>query len=293
MGTPVTSTDIYVRTRPPFHLSLLFMTPQGTVVVILGVIGIVAFGSINSGLASETDVAHITYLWRRPGWLGFFFCMAGALLTLLVVTGRLDAVLVSRGDLNSTSTSAEPSPSGRARLANNSPATVPTGNRRVWNWKTTLLGFVCNIGLAVRQVIRGWTMLMIWITSWLEVWTSAQDDKQVAWTLGIGWSCCGGGLAGACLVFAKATVKLLTGSLSKQNPGNQFGHAAPVFTIILLAATALLQIMCLNRGLRVYDSTLVVPVFYGVYTATGCVCIFLLSSAAQNKNQILGLPDIQ
>jgi hypothetical protein len=30
-----------------------------------------------------------------------------------------------------------------------------------------------------------------------------------------------------------------------------------------------LQIICLNRGLKVYDSTLVVPVFYGVYTATG------------------------
>lgn len=65
------------------------------------------------------------------------------------------------------------------------------------------------------------------------------------------------------------SVKLLSGSLSHENPGNQFGHAAPIFTIILLAITAVLQIICLNRGLKVYDSTLVVPVFYGVYTATG------------------------
>lgn len=36
-----------------------------------------------------------------------------------------------------------------------------------------------------------------------------------------------------------------------------------------LAITAVLQIICLNRGLKVYDSTLVVPVFYGVYTAMG------------------------
>jgi len=35
--------------------------------------------------------------------------------------------------------------------------------------------------------------------------------------------------------------------------------------------TAVLQIICLNRGLKVYDSTLVVPVFYGVYTAAGYV----------------------
>ncbi len=31
-----------------------------------------------------------------------------------------------------------------------------------------------------------------------------KDDKTLAWTLGIGWACCGGGLAGGCLVFAKA-----------------------------------------------------------------------------------------
>lgn len=66
-----------------------------------------------------------------------------------------------------------------------------------------------------------------------------------------------------------SSVKLLSGSLSHENPGNQFGHASPVFTIIFLVVTAVMQIICLNRGLKVYDSTLVVPVFYGVYTATG------------------------
>lgn len=70
-------------------------------------------------------------------------------------------------------------------------------------------------------------------------------------------------------MFAKATVKLISGSLSHENQGNQFGHAAPIFQIMLLATTAVLQIICLNRGLKVYDSTLVVPVFYGVYTAAG------------------------
>lgn len=65
----------------------------------------------------------------------------------------------------------------------------------------------------------------------------------------------------------------MSGSLSHENPGNQFGHAAPIFTILLLIVTAVMQIICLNRGLKVYDSTLVVPVFYGVYTATGCVSL--------------------
>ncbi|OJA07566.1 hypothetical protein AZE42_04430 [Rhizopogon vesiculosus] len=223
IGTPVTRTDIY-----------------GTMIVVLGVIGIVAFGGINSGLSTETDVDHLTALWRRGGWLGFFFCMSFALICVLIFTYSLDAVLAARSDLDS-----EPFAGMSARR---SPAS-----------STTFLGKVKN----------NWNTGMLWVKEKLEVWTAPQDDKQVAWVLGIGWACCGGGLAGGCLVFAKATVKLLTGSLSHENPGNQFGHLAPIFTIILLVITAVLQIICLNRGLKVYDSTLVVPVFYGVYTATG------------------------
>ncbi|KAG6903031.1 hypothetical protein C0995_007464 [Termitomyces sp. Mi166 len=239
--------------------------PQGTVIVILGVIGIVAFGSINSGLSSQTDVSHITYLWRRGGWLSFFFCMSGALITLLIFAERLDAVLTSRADLNAT-------PVTNTDLPLTSRDTLPNGNSRIrasTNGQRRIPSLLHSLIGGVRILRTAWASLMVWITGWLEVWTALQDDKQVAWTLGILWACCGGGLAGGTLVFAKAIVKLLSGSLSKQNPGNQFGHAAPIFTIILLAVTAVLQIICLNRGLKVYDSTLVVPVFYGIYTATG------------------------
>ncbi|KIM69251.1 hypothetical protein SCLCIDRAFT_1208675 [Scleroderma citrinum Foug A] len=223
VGTPVTNTDIH-----------------GTIIVVIGVIGIVAFGGINSGLSSETDVQHLTALWRRGGWLFFFFCMGVALILVFIFTSSLDAVLAARSDITS-----EPFSGMAARKPH-----VP---------RTTILG----------KIKDKWTWSMLWVKEKLEAWTAPQDDKRIAWVLGIGWACCGGGLAGGCLVFAKATVKLLSGSLSHENPGNQFGHLAPIFTIILLATTAVLQIICLNRGLKVYDSTLVVPVFYGVYTATG------------------------
>lgn len=65
------------------------------------------------------------------------------------------------------------------------------------------------------------------------------------------------------------SVALISGSVNHDNPGNQFGHPAAIFTFLFLAITAVSQIICLNRGLKVYDSTLVVPVFYGVYTAAG------------------------
>ncbi|KAK0212748.1 hypothetical protein DFS33DRAFT_1377215 [Desarmillaria ectypa] len=218
VGTPVTSTDIY-----------------GTIVVVIGVIGIVAFGSINSGLATETDVEHLTQLWRRGGWLGFFFLMTFALILLLYFTSKLDELLGTRGDIVSDS-------------------------------DNPVITYGGQDSSTARNV---WAFLQRRVTDWLELWTAPKDDKTIAWTLGIGWACCGGGLAGGTLVFAKAMVKLLSGSLSHQNPGNQFGHVAPIFTIVLLVITAVLQIVCLNRGLKVYDSTLVVPVFYGVYTATG------------------------
>ncbi|TRM69938.1 hypothetical protein BD626DRAFT_625209 [Schizophyllum amplum] len=222
VGTPVTTTDIY-----------------GTITIILGVIGIVAFGSINSGLVEGSDVDNLTHLWRRGGWLGYFFAMAGSLILLLIGTDRLDGVLVSRNEISSS-----PRP----------PPAAPSGNAVIRAFRT-ITGF--------------WAQMMTMLTYYIEAWTATKDDKLIAWTLGIGWACAGGGLAGLCLVFAKATVKLLSGSLSHENEGNQFGHAAPIFTLLLLACTAVMQIICLNRGLKVYESTLVVPVFYGVYTASG------------------------
>jgi magnesium transporter len=60
-------------------------------------------------------------------------------------------------------------------------------------------------GLLIR--IKGlWNWSMIWVAEKLEEWTAEKDDKVIAWTLGIGWACAGGGLAGECLVFAKATL---------------------------------------------------------------------------------------
>ncbi|KAH8093965.1 hypothetical protein BXZ70DRAFT_896986 [Cristinia sonorae] len=213
----------------------------GTIIVIFGVIGIVAFGSINHGLSSETDAAHLTYLWTRGNWLGFFFVMAFALIFLSIFTSQLDAVLAARSDLSAAPFGSVP----------NTPA--PLTGRFIW----------------IAKIRNAWSATMTWTKIWLEHWTASHDDTRIAWTLGIGWACLGGGLAGGTLVFAKATVKLISGSLSHENTGNQFGHASSIFTFILLAVTAVVQIICLNRGLKVYDSTLVVPVFYGVYTALG------------------------
>ncbi|KIY50320.1 hypothetical protein FISHEDRAFT_25614, partial [Fistulina hepatica ATCC 64428] len=219
VGTPITSTDLY-----------------GAVTIALGVVGIVGFGSINSGLAEETDLKNLSRLWRRGSWLGFFFFMTAALFLLIVCTDKLDRLLVARSEII--------------------PSTLPVPESQ----NKTPSVFAKAVGY--------WTAASVKLGEYIEWWTAAKDDKVIAWTLGIGWACSGGGLAGMCLVFAKATVKLLSGTLSHQNRGNQIGIAS-IFTVIFLAVTAVAQIVCLNKGLKVYDSTLVVPVFYGVYTASG------------------------
>lgn len=199
VGTPVTKNDIYVRVLLLFpEPSLLTNDLQGTIVVVLGVIGIVAFGSINSGLTSETDVGHITYLWRRGGWLGYFFAMSFALIFLLIFTYRLDWVLAQRGELASVPFSAT-RPQGRPGVGLPIPANAsgPMSKRRR-SWFGVIFGIFSIIDAA-------WEALITFVTDQLEAWVAPKDDTQIAWTLGIGWACCGGGLAGGCLVFAKAT----------------------------------------------------------------------------------------
>jgi hypothetical protein len=68
--------------------------------------------------------------------------------------------------------------------------------------KRGFLGKVFGIFFAIGAA---WDWTLTWITDMLEIWAQPKDDKTIAWTLGIGWACCGGGLAGGTLVFAKAT----------------------------------------------------------------------------------------
>lgn len=158
--------------------------------MIFGVIGIVAFGSINSGLGSETNADHLTYLWTRGNWLGYFFLMSFTLMFLYIFTSQLDAVLASRADLSAVPYGAMTPPDWAAPLP---PAT------NFW-------GKVKNVFTRIRAT---WEYGLVKIKEWLEMWTAPQEDKRVAWTLGIGWACCGGGLAGGTLVFAKASYVLL------------------------------------------------------------------------------------
>ncbi|KAG8925596.1 hypothetical protein FRC02_009548 [Tulasnella sp. 418] len=163
IGIPVSRMDIY-----------------GTIVVVLGVVGIVAFGSINSGLETELDLHRLNTMWARPGWIVYFILMTLALIIVYIGSSQLELVLQARSDLTSLPVSNNPNARRRGSVNPDS------------------------AGFFSRNTAR-WESSMGWLREKLDVWTGAKDDKYVAWMLGIGWSCNGGGLAGACLIFAKAT----------------------------------------------------------------------------------------
>ncbi|KAF8945976.1 hypothetical protein BGZ47_001629 [Haplosporangium gracile] len=90
---------------------------------------------------------------------------------------------------------------------------------------------------------------------------------------------CGGLIASQTLLLAKSGVKLITFSLSGHN---QFKDSLSYFILFVLVLTAVLQVYCLNTALKLYDSVLVVPMFYGFYTAFGLINSIIYLNQLQN-----------
>ncbi|KAI9285698.1 hypothetical protein BC943DRAFT_322834 [Umbelopsis sp. AD052] len=90
--------------------------------------------------------------------------------------------------------------------------------------------------------------------------------KKIA---GLLFSLDGGMLASETLLLAKSGVKLFTLSISSQV--NQFTDNTSRFILLALMVTAVLQVYCLNTGLKLSSSVIVVPIFYATYTALGLV----------------------
>ncbi|KAG2187112.1 hypothetical protein INT44_004782 [Umbelopsis vinacea] len=71
------------------------------------------------------------------------------------------------------------------------------------------------------------------------------------------------------ILFMSSSVKLFTLSISSQV--NQFTDNTSRFILLALMVTAVLQVYCLNTGLKLSSSVIVVPIFYATYTALGLV----------------------
>ncbi|KAF9538293.1 hypothetical protein EC957_006941 [Mortierella hygrophila] len=93
-------------------------------------------------------------------------------------------------------------------------------------------------------------------------------DQRLKKVVAMIFSACGGLLASETLLLAKSGVKLITSTFAGDN---QFTDYLSYFILFVLVFTAILQVYCLNTGLKLYDSVLVVPTFYGFYTSFGLI----------------------
>ncbi|WVW83015.1 hypothetical protein I302_105031 [Kwoniella bestiolae CBS 10118] len=223
VGTPVTPTDIH-----------------GTIIIILGVILIIIFSSINHGLTQSLDIERLNSLWSRPSWLVYFLFIVLFTTSTYLVSSLFASLLASRASFS-------PLPSPTLEL----PTSRPKSDNAIFGFFKRISRTIKGIeNVAVRR---------------LEGMFARTDDARLIWLQGMGWAVTGGSLAGLCLVFTKSAVKLFG------LPGHPLVHPSALITLLLVIVTAVLQIVCLDRALKCADTVVVVPLFYAGYTVFGFI----------------------
>ncbi|KAG0028270.1 hypothetical protein BGZ81_004897 [Podila clonocystis] len=95
------------------------------------------------------------------------------------------------------------------------------------------------------------------------------SPNRIKTMLGISYGCVGGMLSSQALLFAKSAIDMLY--LTIIGGKNQFENPLSWFLVIALATAALLQLYYLNKGLRLCDTVLLVPLSFCAYNVS---CLF-------------------
>ncbi|WVN85327.1 uncharacterized protein L203_100472 [Cryptococcus depauperatus CBS 7841] len=223
VGTPVTTTDI-----------------RGTAIIILGVILIIVFSSINHGLIQGLSIHRLNGLWSRPAWIAYLILIVAFTSVTYLTSSFLGALVSSRASFS-------PLPSPSLEL----PASRPSSP-----------GKVVSVYRTIRSI---WARFRKLALDRMEILFSRTGDERLTWLQGIGWAVAGGSLAGLCLVFTKAVVKIFW------LPGHPLVHPSALISLLSVIITAILQIICLNKALVCADTVVVVPLFYAGYTVLGFI----------------------
>lgn len=130
----------------------------------------------------------LSALWSRGSWLSYFFVLVFATWAVYLVGDMLHKVAKQRASFS-------PLPSPVLGRGSRPPLALNFFQRVMAKWRSaesTILGH-------------------------LERLLQRTDDARVSWMEGIFFASCGGSLAGLCLVFTKAIVKIMWG------PGHPVG----------------------------------------------------------------------
>ena len=222
---------------------------RGTAVIVLGVILILVFSSINHGLSQSVTISELNGYWTRPSWLAYFVLLIIFTSSTYIVSNLLARLLASRASYS-------PLPSPNVELPTSRPRTPHPITAFFSRW------------------VAGWKSLENKVLTQLENVFVRTHDARIVWLQGIGWAVAGGSLAGVCLVFTKAVVKIfwlpghpvgrpkLLRKLQIDDHHHQLVHPSALLTLTFVFITAVLQIICLNKSLVCADTVVVVPLFY-------------------------------
>ncbi|BGP49693.1 hypothetical protein JCM10450v2_005598 [Rhodotorula kratochvilovae] len=241
----------------------------GTAVIIVGVVGVVVFGNQKEktdaiDAESNLSLSLLKELWGRGGWIAFFVVLE--VVTVLLwwssrITHEVCMARVSddRGD-------ADRDGSGLDAMIDGG------GGRRVTN-PYEGEGFVGKVKAVRDAWHRRQGKIRLVVKRQVEQWSVSRPDTSIKQLAAFMWAVTGGLLSGQTLILAKSGVKLVTSAINKTDPNeaNQFTSPLTWLIVILLVVCAVTQVYALNLALQAGDSTLVVPVFFSVYTASGFV----------------------
>ncbi|BGP25889.1 hypothetical protein JCM10295v2_004830 [Rhodotorula toruloides] len=249
VSTPVTRLDIL-----------------GTVVIILGVVGVVVFSNIRKetpaiDAESNLSLSLLKTIWGRGDWVAYLVMLEVATISLwwlsrIVFEVCQARVLDERGDADrdEADLTAMVGGGGGRRVANPYEGEGWVG--RVKSWRD---GWHIAQGKARTVVKRA-----------VQRWSEPRPDASIRQLSAFSWAVTSGLLSGQTLILAKSGVKLVTSAIQHSDPNepNQFTSPLTWLIVILLIVCAITQVYALNLALKAYDSTFVIPVMFATYTVS-------------------------
>jgi hypothetical protein len=213
----------------------------GTLVVILGVVGVIGFGNIRqAGIDEEANMSLSTLeaLWARPAWIAH-------LILLEIIT----AVVLWLANIGYEVIEEKHKFEASRVLRDEEDTDVEMVLRRGGGRKTRS-GFLERTFSFLRPLFSLQQRLRTWLKVSIERWSMSRSDQSLMKLDGLLWGCSAGLLAGQTLIFAKSYVKLVSNGLDHQRgEPEDLAHPLSILILILLVLTGVLQVWCLNRGI--------------------------------------------
>lgn len=217
VGTPVTRLDIL-----------------GTLIIVLGVIGVVVFGSKRQNGAFDTEsnltLSLLKELWGRKEWIIFIVLMELGVGGMFWVSGIIDEVREGkleddRGDVDGER-GIEGMTGGRRTTLSPSPSLLD----RLRHSLASLRHYVARS----RKFLK----------AHLESWAQSSSDIAVRKLAGLSYAITGGMYAGITLILAKSFVKLVTSAMGRSDveEPNQFSSPLSWLIVVMLVTAGIAQI---------------------------------------------------